>query len=153
VVATIRRTLELYDPRTLRRVASAPAGAGPTNVAAEGNRLYVADTGGNAIRVYATDHGLALVRRIPLPGGPYALTIDPIARRLFVTLASRNELVELPTDGARGADRRFPTVRQPDAVAVDSSLGTVAVTGRDAGVLQLIRTSANAPRPTSAAQP
>ena len=46
--------------------------------------------------------------------------------------------VSLPIDGRAGPTRRFATVLQPDAVAVDSALGTVAVTGRAQGVLQLI---------------
>jgi hypothetical protein len=143
VVATRERTLSLYDPRTLRRVAQLPAGAGPTNVVADGDRLYVADTRGNAILVFATDAGrraLARAGRIALPRGstPYGLALDPIRRRLWVTLTGRNELVSLPIDGSGGPTRRLPTVEQPDAVAVDSGLGTVAVTGRAGGVLQLI---------------
>jgi hypothetical protein len=143
VVATRERTLALYDPRTLRRVAQLPAGAGPTRVVAGGDRLYVADTRGDAILVFATDAGrrpLARAGRLALPRGsaPYGLALDPVRRRLWVTLTARNELVSLPIGGRAGPTRRFPTVQQPDAVAVDSALGTVAVTGRAQGVLQLI---------------
>jgi hypothetical protein len=143
VVATRERTLALYDPRTLRRVAQLPAGAGPTSVVAGGDRLYVADTRGDAILVFATDAGrrpLARAGRLALPRGsaPYGLALDPVRQRLWVTLTARNELVSLPIGGRAGPARRFPTVQQPDAVAVDSALGTVAVTGRAQGVLQLI---------------
>jgi hypothetical protein len=143
VVATRERTLALYDPRTLRRVAQLPAGAGPTNVVAGGDRLYVADTRGDAILVFATDAGrrpLARAGRLALPRGsaPYGLALDPVRRRLWITLTARNELVSLPVGGRAGPTRRFPAVQQPDAVAVDSALGTVAVTGRAQGVLQLI---------------
>lgn len=143
VVASRERTLALYDPRTLRRIAQLPAGAGPTNVVAGGDRLYVTDTRGDAILVFATDTGrrpLARAGRIPLPRGsaPYGLALDPVRPRLWVTLTARNELISLPIDGRAGPVRRFPTVQQPDAVAVDSALGTIAVTGRAAGVLQLI---------------
>jgi hypothetical protein len=143
VVATRERTLSLYDPRTLRRVAQLPAGAGPTNVVAGGDRLYVADTRGDAILVFSTDAGrrpLARAGRVALPRGsvPYGLALDPVRQRLWVTLTARNELVSLPIDGRAGPTRRLPTVAQPDAVAVDSALGTVAVTGRADGVLQLI---------------
>ena len=143
VVASRERTLALYDPRTLRRIAQLPAGAGPTSVVAGGDRLYVADTRGDAILVFAADTGrrpLARAGRIPLPRGsaPYGLALDPARQRLWVTLTARNELVSLPIDGRAGPARRFPTVRQPDAVAVDSALGTIAVTGRAEGVLQLI---------------
>jgi DNA-binding beta-propeller fold protein YncE len=143
VVAARERTLALYDPRTLRRIAQLPAGAGPTNVVAGGDRLYVADTRGDAILVYATDaarRALARAGRIRLPRGsaPYGLALDPVRQRLWVTLTARNELISLPIDGRAGQTRRFSTVQQPDAVAVDSALGTVAVTGRAQGVLQLI---------------
>jgi DNA-binding beta-propeller fold protein YncE len=143
VVATRERTLGLYDPRTLRRVAQLPAGAGPTNVVASGDRLYVADTRGDAILVFATDAGrrpLTRAGRLALPRGsaPYGLALDPVRQRLWVTLTGRNELVSLPIGGRAGPTRRFPTVQQPDAVAVDSALGTIAVTGRTQGVLQLI---------------
>jgi hypothetical protein len=143
VVATRERTLAVYDPRTLRRVAQLPAGAGPTSVVAGGDRLYVADTRGDAILVFATDAGrrpLTRVGRIALTHGsaPYGLTLDPVRRRLWITLTARNELVSLPVGGRAGPTRRFPTIQQPDAVAIDSALGTVAVTGRAQGVLQLI---------------
>jgi DNA-binding beta-propeller fold protein YncE len=143
VVATRERTLALYDPRTLRRIAQLPAGEGPTTVIAGGDRLYVADTRGDAILVFASDsgrHPLARAARIPLPRGsaPYGLALDPVRHRLWVTLTARNELVSLPIDGRAGPVRRLATVQQPNAVAVDSALGTVAVTGRVQGVLQLI---------------
>jgi len=139
VVSLETRALELYDPRTLRRLAHLPAGAGPTNVVAEGDRLYVADTRGDAVLVFGTDGRLTRVGRIALPGGaPYGLALDPVRRRLWVTLTARNEVVALPTDGSRAPAVHLPTVQQPDAVAVDSALGTVAVAGRAAGVVELI---------------
>jgi hypothetical protein len=138
VVSTTDRTVALYDPRTLRRLASAPAGAGPTNVISEGERLYVADTRGDALLTFTTRPRLRRIATTPLPGGPYGLALDPVRRRLHVTLTRRNELVTLPTDGSATAPERRPTVRQPDAVAVDSATGTIAVAGRARGALQLI---------------
>jgi hypothetical protein len=81
---------------------------------------------------------LTLTRRGALPGAPYGLTVDPVRHRLWVTLTARNELVSLPADGRPRPVLRLPTVRQPDTVAVDSLLGTVAVGGGADGVLQLI---------------
>jgi hypothetical protein len=150
VVAVRERALELYDPRTLRRVARIAAGAGPTNVVEEGDRLYVADTRGQAILVFTTGPRLARAARIPLPGAPYGLALDPVRRRLWVTLTARNEVVSLPTDGSAGRPLRLPTVQQPDAVAVDSARGIVAVTGRADGVLQLIPRSRAYPADDSA---
>ena len=91
-------------------------------------------------------HPLRVVRRVYLPGGPYGLALDRRARRLWVTLPARNELAELPAHGRPHVLARYPTVRQPDTVAVDPGTGVVAVTGRAAGVLQLLRTRARGRR-------
>jgi sugar lactone lactonase YvrE len=138
VVSVRERVLELYDPRTLKRTARVAAGVGPTHVVAVGDRLYVADTAGGALLVFATRPKLALARRVFLPGGPYGLAVDPVRHRLWVTLTARNEVVSLPANGRPRPLAHLPTVRQPDSVAVDPALGTLAVTGRVAGVLQLI---------------
>jgi DNA-binding beta-propeller fold protein YncE len=138
VVSVRERLLELYDARTLRRVDEAPAGVGPTHAVAFGNRVYVADTQGGALLIYHLQPRLTLTRRVQLPGAPYGLAIDPVRRRLWVTLTGRNQLVGFTADRTAPEIARLPTVRQPDAVAVDSASGTVAVTGRSDGVLQLI---------------
>jgi hypothetical protein len=138
VVSVRERVLELYDAETLRRVARVPAGVGPTHVAAAGAWVYVVDTDGGALLVFATAPELELVRRYPLPGSPYGVAVDPVRRRLWVTLTGRNELVELPAHGRPHALRRFATVRQPDSVAIDSSTGRVFVTGRADGLLQAL---------------
>jgi hypothetical protein len=57
---------------------------------------------------------------------------------MWVTLPALNQLVELPADGRPHVLRRFPTVRQPDTVAVDGRTGRVFVTGRASGELQWI---------------
>jgi DNA-binding beta-propeller fold protein YncE len=138
VVSVRERVLELYDAETLRRVARAPAGVGPTHVAAAGAWVYVVDTDGGALLVFATAPELELVRRYPLPGSPYGVAVDPVRRRLWVTLTGRNELIELPAHGRPHALRRFATVRQPNSVAIDFSTGRVFVTGRADGVLQAL---------------
>jgi hypothetical protein len=138
VVSRRERTLSLYDPRSLQRVAVADAGVGPTTVIAEADRLYVADTAGGALLVFQVHPKLTLTRRVDLPGGPYGLAVDTVRHRLWVTLTQRNLLVSLPANGRPHPLDRLPTVRQPDHVAVVSALGTVAVSGGDAGVLQLV---------------
>ncbi len=65
-----------------------------------------------------------------LPGGPYGIALDQRRRLLWVTLPGRNELVELPAHGRPHVLRRRPTVRQPDAVAVDEPADRVIVTRR-----------------------
>jgi YVTN family beta-propeller protein len=138
VVSVRERLLQLYDAQTLKLVDQAPAGVGPSHAIAFGNRVYVADTGGDALLIYHLQPHLTLTRRVSLPGAPYGLAIDPDRRTLWVTLPGRNEVVGLKADRTAPEIARLPTVRQPDAVAVDSDSGTVAVTGRSDGVLQLI---------------
>lgn len=138
VVSVRERLLQLFDARTLRLVDEAPAGVGPTHVVAFGNRVYVVDTRGGALLIYHLEPRLTLTRRVHLPGAPYGLALDPVRRRLWVTLTQTNELVGLVADKTAPEVARLPTIRQPDAVAVDSASGTVAVTGRSGGVLQLI---------------
>jgi DNA-binding beta-propeller fold protein YncE len=138
VVSVRERELELYDPHALRRVARAPAGVGPTHVAAAGPWIYVVDTDGGALIVCRVSPELELVRRYPLPGSPYGIALDPVRRRLWVTLTARNELVELSAHGRPHALRRFATVRQPNGVAIDASTGRAFVTGRADRQLQVI---------------
>jgi DNA-binding beta-propeller fold protein YncE len=140
VVSVRERVLELYDAWTLRRVGRAPAGVGPTHVAClDAGPCYVTDTQGGALLVYQVRPTLELVRRLFLPGGPYGLALDARRGRLYVTLPARNELVQLPAHGRPHVLRRWPTVRQPQTVAVDATRGRVLVTGRDAGVIQILR--------------
>ena len=141
VVSVRERVLELYDTRTLRRVARESAGVGPTHVAcgAEDGWCWVLDTQGDALLVFRVDGDeLELTRRLFLPGGPYGIAVDPEQLRLWVTLPGRNEVVELPAHGRPHVVARYPTVRQPDSVAVDTSTGRAVVTGRTDGVLQLV---------------
>lgn len=138
VLSPRARTLALVDPRTRRPLAQASAGVGPARVVAVADRLYVTDTRGGALLVFAKRPELALVRRVFLPGGPYAIAVDPVRHRLWVTLTARDEVVSLPANGRPRVVARRPTVRQPVGVAVDPARGTLAVRGRDARVLQLI---------------
>jgi DNA-binding beta-propeller fold protein YncE len=137
VVSVRERVLEVYDARTLRRIGRAPAGVGPTHVAClERGPCYVADTRGGALLVFSVGSGVEPTRRYALPGGPYGIALDRVRRRLFVTLTARNELVELVAHGRPHVVGRWPTVRQPDSVAVDERTGDVYVTGRADGVLE-----------------
>jgi hypothetical protein len=90
------------------------------------------------VLVYSLHPHLEPTRRLYLPGGPYGIALDPLRRRLWVTLPALNQLVELPAHGRPHVLRRFATVRQPDSVAVDERSGRVFVTGRSAGVLETI---------------
>ncbi len=140
VVGVRARLLELLDARTLRPIAEVPARTGPSHVASYGADLYVVDTGGGALLSYATTPRLHQTARLALPGGsPLGMAVDPSRRRLWVTLTGDNTLVEF--DLSTPVPRRvaaFPTVRQPDSVAVDPNTGTVVVAGEAAGVLQIL---------------
>jgi hypothetical protein len=87
-----KRVVELRDGR--RRIATAPAGIGPTAVACLPRRwCYVADTRGDAVLVYAVGKGIKLTRRYRVAGAPHELAVR--RRLLLVTLATgrRVELI------------------------------------------------------------
>jgi hypothetical protein len=130
------RTLELYAGS--RRVARAPAGVGPTTVATAGGRFYVTDTVQGALLVFDRTPRLELQRRVYLPGGPYAVAVDRVRRRLWVTLTARNEVVVLAADGTAKLRGRYPTVRAPRAIRVDQATGAVRIGGAQ-GALQVLR--------------
>ena len=137
LVAVRERVLALFDPRDGTRLAQEPAGVGPTHVEAGGDgRVYVADTDGDALLFFRTRPRLRLVRRLALPGEPYGMALDRERGRLWITLTARNEVVEVTEEGLPRVLRRFPTVRQPNSVAVDEVSGRVFVAGRSDGTLQ-----------------
>ncbi len=134
VLGVSERALELYDSDSLRSRGKIDVGVGPTHVVACGRRFFVVDTRGGALLEVRPDGGdLRVHRRTNLPGGPYGITFDPPRKRFWVTLTKTNEVVEL-TDRRRL--RKFPTVRQPNAVAVDPYTGRVFVASRADGTLQ-----------------
>jgi DNA-binding beta-propeller fold protein YncE len=133
--------LTLIDAVTLKPITSIPAGAGPTHAVADAaGNVYVVDTGGDALDVFATTPRLRLRARIPLPGTPYGIAIDRLHRRLWVTLTATNQLVELSLVTATPRRlARYRTARQPNTVAVDPRTGTVFVADAAAGAVQIIR--------------
>ena len=95
----------------------------------------MADTRGGAVLVYATEPRLKPVGWIELPGSPYGLAVD--GDRLWVTLTERSELVELQAGDEPKRLRSFPTMRQPNSVAVEPGSGRVFVASRADGTLQI----------------
>lgn len=140
VVDVRQNDVTVYDAEKLQRVARLTAGAGPTHVLADRRgRLVVADTRGDAIIVFGLSPQVVEVGRLVLPGTPYGITYDGVRDRMWVTLTARNEVVGLDLGRSPPAEvARFPTVRQPNTVAVDSVTGRLFVTGTVDGVLQLI---------------
>jgi hypothetical protein len=140
VVGVRALTLEVFDADTLQSVGRADAGEGPTHVrAGPGNRFYVADTRGDAVFVYGTDPEPKQLDRVSLPGSPYGMAIDPVRDHLWVTLTAEQSVVELAPRGNTIREiGRYPTVRQPNSVAVDTATGRVFVTGKADGQLQIL---------------
>ena len=123
------RVVELFDARTLKPVATAPAGTGPARIASDGRAvLYVTDVVAGALLVYHLHPRFELIRRVNLPGGPFAIAHDPGRSALWITLTALNRVVEY-ADGSRPVPiRAYPTVRQPDEVSVAGTL--VVIDGR-----------------------
>lgn len=135
VVGVSERALELFDTQTLRRLGKIDVGVGPTHVVAHGSRFFVVDTRGEGLLEVLTEPELRIHRRTPLAGAPYGVAYDERRRRFWVTLTETNEVLEL-TDRRRL--RGFPTVRQPNSVAVDPVTQRVFVASRADGTLQII---------------
>ncbi|NHA69278.1 YncE family protein [Phycicoccus flavus] len=140
VVVDVRDwTLTSYDLDTLRRVARVPAGDGPTHaVLAAPGRVAVADTRGGRLLVFDVDP-LRQVAALDLGDSPYGLAADPDAATVWVTRTAANEVVGVDVGGdtPRVLDR-YPTVRQPNTVAVAPGSRVLWVASRTDGVLQRI---------------
>ena len=136
LVAVRERVLQLYDARALRPGDSIDVGIGPTHVvAARGARFFVIDTRGDGVLEVRLRPNLRVHRRTHLPGAPYGVAADPVRRRMWVTLTETNRVAEMK-DGK--VLRTYPTVRQPNSVAVDPRTGRVFVASRKDGTLQMI---------------
>ena len=137
VVGVRERAVALYDVEG-RELGRRRAGVGPTHVeAGDQGRLYVADTDGNAILLFRTRPELELVRRIAVPGRPYATTLDRQRGKLWVTLTEANVAVQLTAEVQVRQQREFPTVRQPNSIAIHEPSGRVFVASRTDGTLQV----------------
>lgn len=140
VVAVKERVIELYDAQTLERLASEPAGVGPTHVVCRDEGIcYVADTTGRSVLIFEWAKGeLELLRRQYLSSQPYGIALDEDRYKVWVTLPAKNQLVELRARTKSRTGQIVPTVEQPQTVAVDQLTGRVFVTGATAGVLQTV---------------
>jgi hypothetical protein len=128
------------------RLGTAPCGVGPTHVVAgPGSLFYVADTEGNAVLVFQVGaSGPKQVGRVATAGGaPYGLALDAQRALLYVTLTAVNVLQSFHITGqSLTAYRTWPTVRQPNSVAVNEQTGQAIVTGTAGSQLQFIDTAA-----------
>ncbi len=110
-----------------------------TSTPAMCDRFYVVDTRGGALLIFAARPKPALLERVSLRGSPYGIAIDSRRERLWVTLTATNRVAvyDVSARAPRWLDD-YPTVRQPNSVAVDHSTGRVFVAGFKDGVLQLL---------------
>ncbi len=140
VVGVQGLTLEVFEADTLDSLGRVDAGEGPTHVkAGPENRFYVTDTRGDAVFVYGARPKPKRLDRIPLPGSPYGIAVDPRRDHLWVTLTARQQVVQFALEGdALREIARYPTVRQANTVAVDPASGRVFVTGKAEGQLQIL---------------
>ncbi len=142
VVGVRGRQMGVIDAATLGSVGTIQSGVGPTHVVAgPDGRYYVADTQGDQVIVYTDQPKLAKVGTTPAVGAPYGIAVDGGRQRLWVTLTSRNQLVEYDISG-RLPKRlaTFPTVQQPNSVVIDGPTGLVFVAGATpTGELQILK--------------
>lgn len=140
VIDVRERTLGLYDTVAQVRVARVPAGAGPTHLVADRRgHLLVVDTRADRLLTFEVTPRLRQIRSTALAGTPYGIAYDSVRDRVWVTLTERNQVVGLDlAAGAPAVVASFPTVRQPNTVAVDSTTGRVFVASRTDGLVQLV---------------
>jgi hypothetical protein len=115
------------------------AGRGATNAVTDRfGRVLVTDTRGGALLAFSVDP-LLLRQNYPVPGAPYAIAYDRERDIAWVTLTRTNEVVGYEVAGEQPKEKyRFPTVSQPNAVAVDPSSGRVIVASGTGDGIQVI---------------
>jgi hypothetical protein len=115
------------------------AGAGATNAVTDRfGRVLVADTRGDALLAFSLDP-LVMRQSYPVKGAPYGLAYDARRDLAWVTLTRTNEVVGFDVAGGQPVEKyRFPTVEQPNTVAVDPISGRVIVASATGKGIQVI---------------
>lgn len=112
------RELVLRDA-TGEVLAGEPAGAGPAQLATDGeNLVWVTDAQLGALLVFRVEPELTLTRRMALPGVPWALVHDAPRERLWITLTARNEVAAVTATDRPGVVGTYDTLRAPRAIDV-----------------------------------
>jgi hypothetical protein len=124
---------------TAEKDAALRAGQGSTEgVTDRYGRLLVTDTRDDQLLAFSTDP-LVLKQRYPSPGKPYGIAYDPRRDLAWVTLTGTNQLVGYDVAGGEPQERyRFPTVQQPNGVAVDPASGHVLVSSATGAGVQVV---------------
>ena len=115
------------------------AGKGATNAVTDRfGRVLVTDTRGGALLAFSLDP-LLLRQNYPVAGAPYAIAYDAKRDLAWVTLTKTNEVVGYDVAGEEPEEKyRFPTVSQPNTVAVDPRTGRVMVASGTGDGIQVI---------------
>jgi DNA-binding beta-propeller fold protein YncE len=109
--------------------------------AGRGRLFYVADTEGDSVLVFrvgaAGPQQVGTVRTVR--GPPYGIAVDQRRGLGYVTLTATNELESFRISGdCLVPVQTWPTIRQPNSVAVDEATGRVFIAGRDGNQLEMI---------------
>ncbi|MGH3978357.1 MAG: YncE family protein [Pseudonocardiaceae bacterium] len=139
VLDRAQTSLAVVEPATGREGPALRAGNGATSAVGDRfGRILVVDTRQGELLAFSGDP-LLLRQRFPVPGAPYGLAYDARHDLAWVTLTARNEVVGFDMAGGEPVERhRFPTVQQPDSVAVDSRTGRVVVGSSSGAGVQVI---------------
>lgn len=115
------------------------AGQGATNAVTDRfGRVLVTDTRGGALLVFSVGP-LLLRQNYPVAGAPYGIAYDRERDIAWVTLTRTNEVVGYDVAGEQPKEKyRFPTVSQPNTVAVDPNSGRVIVASGTGDGIQVI---------------
>jgi hypothetical protein len=142
-----RSAVSMVDPSSGETSPALRAGSGAADAVADRfGRMLVTNTRDGELLAFAGDPPV-LRQRFPVPGAPYGLAYDGRRDLAWVTLTARNEVVGLNVAGGEPVVvHRFPTVHQPDAVAVDPVSGRVVVVSASGAGLQIIDPERVVPR-------
>lgn len=134
-----RTAVSVVDLSTGETSPALRAGNGAANAVGDRfSRVLVTDARDGELLAFAGDPPM-LRQRFPLPGAPYGLAYDSQRDLAWVTLTALDEVVGLGVAGGEPVIvHRFPTVHQPDAVAVDPVSGRVLVVSASGEGLQII---------------
>jgi DNA-binding beta-propeller fold protein YncE len=132
--ATDSHKLLAIDERTLKVIASAPAGNYPDGIAwdPDRRRVYVSDETGGVETVFNADG--RRVATVPLGGEAGNVQYDAGSRRVLVAVQSRNELAVIDPRSERVARRvALPGCKHPHGLLIDAPrrLAFVACDGNE----------------------
>jgi hypothetical protein len=139
VLDRLRNALFDVDVPGGRFGAGLRAGQGATNAVTDRfGRVLVTDTRGDALLAFSVDP-LLMRQNYPVGGAPYGIAYDPERDIAWVTLTRTNEVVGYDVAGEQPKEKyRFPTVSQPNTVAVDPESGRVIVASGTGDGIQVI---------------